>query len=116
MSRLVAAWLVALAACPLACAESNHATSAPPAARPAVRADEPQAAAASPRPDAVIAADPGGALYNPFARTARADEQAHVASAVAPQADDASPIAAILTAIGCLAALAYLLRRVVIGF
>ncbi|VTU46337.1 hypothetical protein SRS16P3_00049 (plasmid) [Variovorax sp. SRS16] len=108
--------LVALAVCPIACAESNHASNVRPLARPAIHAVEPSAAAASPQPEVGVAADLGGAIYNPFAQTSRSDDQVPAANVRSTHTDDPSPIAAILTALGCLAAFGYLLRRMLNGF
>jgi hypothetical protein len=109
------AWLVALAVCPIACAESNHASSAAPAARPAFHAVDPPTAAAPAQPDAGVAADLGGAIFTPFAQASRPVDQAPVAKVRSTHADDASPVAAILTALGCLAAFGLLLRRLLNG-
>jgi hypothetical protein len=113
-------FLLALAVCPIASAEGERASRPALVARPIInRGVESQTAGTTPPtpPSVAVAPDPGGAVYLPFSQAPQPEGRVTAAPIVRPtRTDDASPTAAILAALGGLAAFGYLLRRLLNGF
>jgi hypothetical protein len=106
--------LVALAVCPIACAETDTPSGAPSDATARTHAVEPQAA--SPGSGIDLVAGPGGAVYTPFVGLHESEARARVAAARSAGADEADLTATVLAVLGSVAAVAVLLRRALNGF